>query len=200
MSGAADIKIAAVYARALLAATGPGATTVADELAPIAEHARENTAEWQALVSPQVPVPARKATLVQLHQQASATTRNFLQVLVDKGRIAQLATIHDEFVELVKLQRSELDVSIATAVELPPQLRERLQERLSTSTGKQVRLHTSVDPAIIGGLVVQHGDTMVDSSLRSRLEQLRLLLTRPATSGAAPASPASTPEDAPQEG
>jgi F-type H+-transporting ATPase subunit delta len=79
----------------------------------------------------------------------------------------------------VREQTGELDVHATTAVELSPDLRSRLEQRLGSSTGRKVTLHASVDPTIIGGLVVRHGDTLVDTSLRGRLEQLRLDLARP---------------------
>ena len=171
-----------VYARALLEAASDKAATVAEQLDGLAVLAEAKAPEWAQLLAPQVPSPALKATLAQLHVDALPIVRNFLALLVDKGRLAEFPDIHHAFRELVKLQQQQLDVKITTAVELPAELRTKLEERLSGSTGKQVTLHTSVDPSIIGGLVVQHGDRLVDTSLRSRLEQLRLQLKRPASS------------------
>ena len=79
----------------------------------------------------------------------------------------------------MQAREQQLDVHVTSAIELSDDLRAKLKQRLSSTTGKQVRLHASVDPNIIGGLVVRHGDTLVDTSLRGRLDQLRLALSRP---------------------
>ena len=165
------------YARALLEAAGSDAPRVADELDAFVAVRTEAPVEWEQLVSPGVPATARKATLDRFLADAHQLVRNVLKVLVDNGRLEQSPDVAAAFRELVKQQQSQLDVHVTSAVELSGELRTKLEQRLSSSTGQQVRLHASVDPEIIGGLVVRHGDTLVDTSLKGRLEQLRLALS-----------------------
>lgn len=194
-----DTAIPSVYARALLEAAGDDAPTVAHELGELVRavtDSAEGADAWAQLTAPQVSPEVRIATLDKLLASGARLTRNFLHVLVENRRFDQLPDIYAAFRELVQARENQLDVRITSAIELPDTLRSALEERLSASTGKQVTLHTSVDPAIIGGLVVQHGDTLVDTSLRSRLEQLRLQLTRPASqSSSSSSSSTSTPDN-----
>jgi F-type H+-transporting ATPase subunit delta len=117
-------------------------------------------------------VTAVDASLRQGHE----TTRRFLATVIEHGRMTELPDIAAAFRELVRELDGQLDVHVTTAVKLTPELRSRIEQQLSKSTGREVTLHTSVDPAIIGGLIVQHGDTLIDTSLRGRLEQLRLAI------------------------
>ena len=167
-----------VYAKALLEAAGDVAVTVADELESLTRLAKEEPGEWRALLAPSLSAEQRVAVIDTIFRNASPVSRNFLKVLAERGRLEELPQIAAQYRHLVKGQQNELDVRVTTAIELTPELRTRLEERLSGSTGKQVRLHATVDPAIIGGLVVQHGDTLIDTSLRGRLESLRLALQR----------------------
>ena len=167
-----------VYARALFAAAGDSSQAVADELDALSTLAQTSPGEWDALIAPELTDAQRKQALGKVFAGGQQLTRNFLSVLVDRGRLEELPEIAAQFRELVKQQQNQLDVHVTTAVDLSDDLRAKLEERLSSSTGKQVRLHASVDPAIIGGLVVAHGDTLIDTSLRGRLDALRLSLKR----------------------
>jgi F-type H+-transporting ATPase subunit delta len=167
------------YANALLEASGSSAAQVADELDAFAAIAVDAPKEWHALVAPGVTDHARKAVIDSMLAEGSVLTRNTLKVLVDHKRLAETPTLAVEFRRLVREIANELDVKVTSAVELSPELTKRLEERLSSNTGKHVTLHTSIDPSIIGGLIVQHGDTLVDTSLRGRLDQMRLALSRP---------------------
>ncbi|MCW2960394.1 MAG: synthase delta chain [Thermoleophilia bacterium] len=171
---------ARIYAGALLEAAGADAARVADELDAVAALATDSPTEWNALIAPGIVAATRKAAIDKLLADAHALTRNVLKVLVDNGRLEETAELAREFRSLVRDRESKLDVHVTSAIELSDELRAKLEKRLSDNTGKQVTLHASVDPEIIGGLVVQHGDTLVDTSLRGRLDSLKLALSRPA--------------------
>lgn len=172
-------RAARTYAKALLEAAGPDASRVADELDAFAAVRTDAPAAWDELVAPGIPSAARRGTIDRFLADAHPLVRNVLKVLVDHGRLEEAPDVAAEYRELVKALEQQLDVHVTSAVELSDDLRSKLEQRLGASTGKQVRLHASVDPEIIGGLVVRHGDTLVDTSLRGRLEQLRLDLSRP---------------------
>lgn len=185
---------ATTYARALLEAVDASdAPRVADELDAFAGISHTAPRDWEAFIAPSVPTAARKGTIDRLMSAAHVATRNVLKLLVDKGRIEEAPGVAAAFRELVREREQQLDVHVTSAVELTPELRSKLETRLSSSTGRQVTLHTSVDPDIIGGLVVRHGDTLVDTSLRGRLDGLRLALSKPSHS-AAPSSDSTTPQ------
>lgn len=167
------------YARALLEAAGDTASKVADELDSLVTLESESPEAWEQLTAPNVPAVALKATIDRLFADASPLTRNVLKVLVDNRRMEEAPDVAREFRRLVRERSSQLDVHVTTAVELSDGLRAKLEERLSANTGQKVTLHSSVDPDIVGGLVVRHGDTLVDTSLKGRLDQLRLELSRP---------------------
>lgn len=167
------------YARALMEAAGDDASRVADELDAFAALAIDGPAEWATLVGPGVPAAARKGTIDGLLKDGHQLTRNVLKVLVDNGRLDESPEVASEFRRLVRDKDRQLDVHVTTPIELSDELRTKLERSLSDSTGKQVHLHASVDPDIIGGLVVRYGDTLVDTSLKGRLDSLRVALSRP---------------------
>ena len=168
-----------IYARALLAASDSDAPRVADELDAFTALAVDAPVEWEQLLAPGIPAAIRRTTIDRFLADAHPLVRNVLKVLVDNGRLEEAPEVARSFRALVNEREQQLDVHVTSAVELSDELRAKLEQRLSSNTGKQVRLHASVDPSIIGGLVVRHGDTLVDTSLRGRLDQLRLALSRP---------------------
>jgi F-type H+-transporting ATPase subunit delta len=167
------------YAKALFEAAGGDAARVADELDAFAGVRTEAPDAWNQLVAPGLPSAVRKGTLDRFLADAHPLVRNVVKVLVDHGRLDEVDEVAADYRTLVKELEHQLDVHVTSAIELGDDLRAKLEQRLGESTGKQVRLHASVDPEIIGGLVVRHGDTLVDTSLRGRLDQLRLALSRP---------------------
>lgn len=172
---------ARTYAKALLDAAGTDASRVADELEAFTGLADSAPDEFNQLVGPGIPGEVRKTVLDRLMADAMPVTRNVLKVLVDNGRLADATELAIEFRRLVRERDQQLDVAVTTPIALSDELKATLERRLSDSTGKQVNLHASVDPEIIGGLIVRYGDTLVDTSLRGRLENLRTQLSRPTT-------------------
>lgn len=103
----------------------------------------------------------------------SATTMNFLFLLVDKKREEYLDLIIQAYVRMANEARNIMDAGVISAIELAPSDIKELQERLSAITGKNVRLQTQVDPKILGGLVVRVGDRVIDGSISKRLQMLK---------------------------
>lgn len=167
------------YAKALFEAAGSDASRVADELEQFAAVQVDAPDAWSELVAPGLPSTVRKTTIDRFLADSHPLVRNVLKVLIDHHRLEEVADIAADYRALVQELEQQLDVHVTSAVELSSELRSKLEQRLGESTGKQVRLHASVDPEIIGGLVVRHGDTLVDTSLRGRLDQMRLALSRP---------------------
>jgi len=98
---------------------------------------------------------------------------NFARLLVRKGRTPLASSIAEEFRLMLESERGIARVTAKTAIALSESERDALLQRLHTSMGKQVVLTTAVDPALLGGVVVQIGDRLIDASTRAKLEALR---------------------------
>jgi ATP synthase F1 delta subunit len=98
---------------------------------------------------------------------------NFLSLLIEKGRMPEIFRIRREFEELWKRENRRIDVTVTSAVELDPAVVSKIGEEIQRQTGQQVDLASRVDEDILGGVVLQVGNKVLDASIRSRLEKLR---------------------------
>jgi F-type H+-transporting ATPase subunit delta len=98
---------------------------------------------------------------------------NFLELLIEKQRMPDVFRIRRQFEELWKHENRRLDVTVTSAVDLDSAVVEKIGAEIEQQTGQQVELVSSVDPEILGGLVLQVGNMVLDASIRSRLEKLR---------------------------
>jgi F-type H+-transporting ATPase subunit delta len=98
---------------------------------------------------------------------------NFLELLIEKGRMTEAFRIRREFEELWKRERRLIDVTVTSAAELDPAVVEKVGEEIERQTGRKVDLSSRVDEEILGGIVLQVGNMVLDASIRSRLEKLR---------------------------
>ena len=98
---------------------------------------------------------------------------NFLELLVDKHRMTEVFRIRREFEELWKRENRRIDVTVTSAVELDPAVVEKIGQEVERQTGEEVDLSSAVDDQILGGIVLQVGNMVLDASIRSRLEKLR---------------------------
>jgi F-type H+-transporting ATPase subunit delta len=98
---------------------------------------------------------------------------NFLKLLVDKQRMTEIFRIRREFDELWKHENRRIDVTVTSAVELDPAVVTQIGQEVERQTGEKVDLSSRVDGDILGGLVLQVGNMVLDASIRSRLEKLR---------------------------
>lgn len=98
---------------------------------------------------------------------------NFLDLLIEKGRMTEIFRIRREFEELWKHENRRIDVTVTSAVELDPAVVTKIGEEIQRQTGQQVALASRVDAEILGGVVLQVGNMVLDASIRSRLEKLR---------------------------
>ncbi len=104
-------------------------------------------------------------------------TRNFLDLLAANRRLDLAPEIAGMF-EVLRAEAENLaDVEVVSAIELASAQRERLAAALTKRLGRQVRLHCSVDAALIGGAIVRSGDFVIDGSLRARLDRLAQQMT-----------------------
>jgi F-type H+-transporting ATPase subunit delta len=117
----------------------------------------------------------RKKSVIRevLKDRVSPLMLNFMLLVTDKGREAYYREIAREFRGLLDERRNIQRVTVTSAVELSADERGDIERKLSASMGKTVVATFKVDPAVLGGMVVQAGDTVHDSSLRHHLNVLR---------------------------
>lgn len=104
------------------------------------------------------------------------TLCNLICMLIERGRIRVMDAITSAFTALYNDRHGVAEMTVTTSVALTPQLRERLIRKLSEKSGREVRLTERVDPGLIGGVLVQYGNTQIDNSIKSRLEAVRTQL------------------------
>ena len=98
---------------------------------------------------------------------------NFFELLIEKHRMPELFRIRREFEQLRKREQRLIDVTVTSAVELDPAVVSRIGEEIERQTGQKVELASRVDGEILGGIVLQVGNMVLDASISSRLEKLR---------------------------
>ncbi len=98
---------------------------------------------------------------------------NFLELLIEKHRVPEVFRIRRHFEELWKEENKRIDVTVTSAVELDPAVVAKVGEEIERQVGRKVELASRVDEEILGGIVLQVGNMVLDASIRSRLEKLR---------------------------
>ena len=167
------------YARALYeAAHDKGdVAAVREELADFVQAVHDVPELRAVLANPQVDRRAKAAALESLLADGHELLGNFLRLLAEKGRIGALDEVQREFERLVAAAEGQLDVELTTAYELSEEETSAIVDQIAEASGRRVRATRSVDPALIGGIVLQVGSRRVDASLRGRIERLRRELT-----------------------
>jgi ATP synthase F1 delta subunit len=98
---------------------------------------------------------------------------NFLELLIEKGRMPEVFRVRRQLDELWKKENRRIDVTVTSAVELDRAVVEKVGEEIERQTGQKVELASRVDGEILGGIVLQVGNMVLDASIRARLEKLR---------------------------
>lgn len=100
----------------------------------------------------------------------TGTVRDFICVIAQKGRIAYFSEIAEEFRLKCSEQEGIAEMTVTTCVELKPAQKEKLTEKLKEKSGKKVRLSEKIDKSILGGIIIEYGNTRIDNSIRGKLE------------------------------
>lgn len=125
------------------------------------------------LRNPQIDPGAKRAVLEATLGEAEETFRNFLLLVTEKGRVGQIEEIHAEWERLLAAEARILEVELTTAVELSEADAAALVEKIEQASGRKIEASRTVDPDLIGGLVLRAGSVRVDGSVRGRLDSLR---------------------------
>jgi F-type H+-transporting ATPase subunit delta len=168
-----------MYARALFEAAKDSGRLdrVREDLADFAA-AADDVPELKAMLRDPVLDPQAKASALEaVLGDADELVRNFLLLTAEKGRTAQIVEIADEFERLVASEEGRLDVELTTATELSDEDAREIVTQIERASGRTVEATRSVDPDLIGGMILQAGSLRADASVRGRLERLRQELT-----------------------
>jgi F-type H+-transporting ATPase subunit delta len=131
------------------------------------------------LRNPQLDPQTKAEALDAVIGEADELLRNFLRVVTEKGRATQIEEIAREFQALYAADQHVLNVELTTAFELSDDDAREIVGQIEQASGRTVEATRSVDPKLIGGIVLKAGSLRVDSSVRGRLERLRRqLVTR----------------------
>ncbi len=173
-------EIASVYARSLfeVAKEQDKLDTVHDELGEFADALNTSRELQMFLFSPYFSTKEKSEGLDKAISGADETFVNFLELLVEKHRMPVLFRVRAEFDKLWEEENKLLPVTVTSAVELPQSTVKQIGDRISEQTDRKVDLSADVDPDILGGIVVRVGNSVLDASIRNRLETLRKQVAR----------------------
>jgi F-type H+-transporting ATPase subunit delta len=129
------------------------------------------------LKNPETDSRVKADVLERVLGEADELVRNFLRLLVEKGRAAEVREVAAEFETLVAAREGVLDVELTTAQGLSDEEFRSIVGRIEQASGRKVQATRNVDPSLIGGLVLQAGSMRLDASVRGRLDRLRTELS-----------------------
>ena len=173
-------EIAAVYARSLfeVAQEQSKLDSIRDQLGEFAD-ALNDTRELQVFFfSPYFSTAEKVDGLDRTVSDADPVVVNFLKLLIENHRTPAVFRVRREFDRLWREENKLLPVQVTSAVELDQATVQQIGDRISQQTGRKIDLSASVEPDIIGGIVVRVGNSILDASIRNRLEQLRKQVAR----------------------
>jgi F-type H+-transporting ATPase subunit delta len=174
--GSAGLRIARVYAEALLdvAHERNKAAEVVEELEALAKAIKESPEIERAFASPVVRRSA-KAKLIDdtFKGKVSDLTFNFLHVLNSKDRLALVRQVAFAYRDLLDQRAKRLRVKVRSATALSENQTEQLRLVIAQATGLDPVIGVSIDPDLLGGMIVQIGDQVFDSSVRTRIDTIR---------------------------
>ena len=168
-------ELAQVYAHALFEVASENDVTddVREQLGQFADELDENRDLQVFLFSPYFSSQEKKDGISKIVDGADERFLNFLELLAERHRMPAIFRIRRAYDALWREENKLLPVTVTSAVELDEGLVEGLGKRIEEQTGKKVELTSKVDTDVLGGLVLQVGNMVLDASIRNRLEQLR---------------------------
>jgi F-type H+-transporting ATPase subunit delta len=173
-------EIASVYARSLfeVAQEQDKLDTVRDELGEFADALNDSRELQVFLFSPYFSTKEKTEGLDKAVSGADETVVNFLKLLIEKHRMPVVFRIRAEYDKLWEEENKLLPVIVTSAVELSEDTVKQIGDRIAEQTDRKVDLQSKVDPDILGGIVVRVGNSVLDASIRNRLENFRKQVAR----------------------
>ena len=172
--------VAARYARSLyeLSAEAKSVDAVEQSLNAFAALIDENSDLKRLIESPVFTADQQAGALNAIVKQAKMPplAANFLNVVAENRRLFALPGMIKAFGEIAAAERGEVTAEVTSATELDATQQKELQETLKQVAGKDVALSVTVDPSILGGLIVKMGSRQIDTSIKTKLSSLKLAL------------------------
>jgi F-type H+-transporting ATPase subunit delta len=168
-------EIAQVYARSLfeVAEERDRIDVVRDQLGQFTDALAESRELELFFFSPYFSTEEKKEGLDKAVEGADEIVRNFLAVLIENHRMPALMRVRREYERLWQEANKMLPVQVTSAVALDEAVTRQIGEEIGRQTGRRVELTTTVDPDVLGGIVLRVGNSILDASIRTRLERLR---------------------------
>jgi F-type H+-transporting ATPase subunit delta len=173
-------EIATVYARSLfeVAQEADKLDVVREQIGQIADALDEDRNLQVFFFSPYFSTQEKKDGLSKAVSGGDPIVTNFLELLIEKHRMPALLRIRRVYDKLWEHENKLLPVEITSAIELDKSVIDKIGKQIGEQTGQTIELTTTVEPDILGGLVVRVGNSILDASIRNRLEQLRKQVAR----------------------
>jgi F-type H+-transporting ATPase subunit delta len=168
-------EIASVYSRSLFQVAQEQGTldVVREQLGQFADAVADDRELQVFFFSPYFSTEEKKDGLTKAIEGADDGFLNFLELLVEKHRMPAIFRIRRAYEQLWEHENKLLPVEITSAVELDDEIARRIGDQIGEQTGQKVELTKTVDPEILGGLVLRVGNSILDASIRNRLDNLR---------------------------
>ena len=168
-------EIAQVYARALfeVAQEHDKLDLVREQLGQFADAVNESADLRVFFFSPYFSTEEKKDGLHKALTDADPAIVNFLETLLERHRMPVIFRIRSEYERLWDRENKLLPVEVTSAVDLDEATVKSIGERIGEQTGQRVELTSKVDPEILGGIVLRVGNSILDASIKHRLDQLR---------------------------
>ena len=168
-------EIAQVYARSLfeVASEAGKLDTLREQLGAFADALQDSRELQTFFFSPYFSTEEKKDGLGRTVTGADETLTNFLEVLVENHRMPVIFRVRRELDRLWQEANQLLPVQITSAVALDESVATRIGDEIGRQTGRRVQLTSTIDPDVIGGVVLRVGNSILDASIRTRLEALR---------------------------
>ena len=168
-------ELARVYARSLFEAARENGKLdeLREQLAQLADALESNRELTVFFFSPYFSTTEKEQALPGLLEGADELLLNFLSLLIENHRMPVIFRIRSEYERLWEEENRTLPVEITSAIALDDATTASLGRTIGEQAGRKVKLATRVDPEIIGGIIVRVGNSILDASIRNRLEQLR---------------------------
>ena len=175
-------EIAEVYSRSLfeVASDQDALDRIHDELGQFADTLADDRDMQVYFFSPYFSSQEKKEGIAKLIEGADENFVRFLELLAERHRMPAIFRIRRGFDEMWREENKLLAVRVTSAVELDPETVEGIGKKIEEQTGQRIELSSDVDPDVLGGLVLQVGNMVLDASIRNRLEKLRKQVTQAA--------------------
>lgn len=172
--------IARVYARSLfeVAQEADKLDVVREQLGEFADALDGNHELSVFFFSPYFSTEEKKTSLAGALEGAESITENFLELLIEKHRMPAIFRIRRYYDGLWERENKILPVSISTAAKLDDKVIKQIGDQIGETTGQRIELTADVDPDILGGIVLRVGNSILDASIRNRLDNLRKHVAR----------------------